>query len=126
MSQVGASLLIETVQTGAWMTRSGGLCHRGRSPLAWHDPAKDLLDQVVSLVTGGNCLADVDRFRDPPGGLIGPVAPASTITRLLSRLVDNNANVLAAINQAHSQIRTIVWEVLGQHQRSQEYPLMSR
>ncbi|HJF15165.1 MAG TPA: hypothetical protein K8V32_10250 [Enteractinococcus helveticum] len=48
--------------------------------MTWHDPAKIVLDQVVSLAVGGTCLADVDRFRDQPGGLFCSVASASTIT----------------------------------------------
>lgn len=113
VSQAGATVLLETI-------KAVGLDHQLRAalapwkkPFAWHDPAKIVLDQVISLATGGDCLADVDRFRNQPGALFGQVASLPTVTRLLADLASDRNHALAAINQARSVVRANAWQAAG-------------
>lgn len=115
VSQAGATVLLETIKTiGLEQALSRQLRPRMK-PLAFYDPAKILLDQVVSLATGGDCLSDVDRFRDQPGQLFGHVASNPTVSRLITQLAGDSDKALAAINRARTQVRAHVWETAGLH-----------
>lgn len=113
VSQAGTTLLVETIKATGLDTALRQTLAPWKKPLAWHDPAKIVLDQVVSLATGGTCLADVDRFRDQPGHLFGPVASAATITRLFAQLAADRNAALAAINHARATVRARVWDAAG-------------
>ncbi|MGO4652259.1 IS1380 family transposase [Arthrobacter sp. 2RAF22] len=85
VSQAGGLVLTETVRaTGLMAALSAGL-EPWRKPFARHDPGKILTDQALSLATGGDCLADVDRLRTQPG-VYGLVASDPTISRLVRTL----------------------------------------
>lgn len=113
VSQAGATVLLDTIKTVGMDRLPCQALAPWKKPLAWHDPAEIVVDQVVSLATGGDCLADVDRFRNQP--LFGTVASASAsaITRLIADLAADRDHVLAAINQARSQIRANAWAAAG-------------
>ena len=73
VSQSGALLLAEAARvTGLGQGLSGGLA-RWRAPRAVHDPGKIVMDLVVALGLGGDCLADVAVLRAEPE-LAGPAA----------------------------------------------------
>jgi hypothetical protein len=69
---------------------AGGLSQalgRWRLPRSVHDPAKVVLDLVVAVALGGDCLADVGVLRAEPA-LFGPVASDPVVTRLITRHAD--------------------------------------
>lgn len=104
VSQAGTTILVETIKAIGLDDALQRTMRPWKKPLAWHDPAKILFDQIVSLAAGGACLADVDRFRDQPGGLFGSVASASTITRLFAQLAADRDAAVAAINRARATV----------------------
>lgn len=113
VSQAGAMVLLETIKTVGMDQQLRQALQPWKKPLAWHDPAKIILDQVISLATGGEFLSDVDRLRDQPGALFGAVASASTITRLIAVLAADRHHSLAAINDARAQVRATAWAAAG-------------
>lgn len=113
VSQAGATVLLETI-------RALGLDHAlsqqlrpWRKPLARHDPGKIVLDQVVSLALGGDCLADIDRLRDQPG-VFGQVASDPTVSRLITTLAAEKPAVLKALNTVRARARAAAWAAAGQ------------
>jgi hypothetical protein len=79
-----------------------------RSSRATHDPAKVLLDVVVAVALGGDCVADSAVVRAQPA-LFGPVASEPTISRLVGRLAADVEVALPAIRAAHADARAAVW-----------------
>lgn len=112
VSQAGTTLLIETLRAvGLDQALRDGL-RPWHKPLARHDPGKILLDQVLSLAIGGDCLADVDRLRDQPR-TFGPVASDPTVSRLLTTLAAEKTAVLTALNTARARARAAAWAAAG-------------
>lgn len=68
------------------------------------DPGK----VVVDLALGGDCLADVGALRAQPG-LLGPVASAPTVSRLLDAVAGDADAALARLRAARAQARAWSW-----------------
>ncbi len=112
VSQAGAVLLIETVKALGMPKALSAALGPWRKPFARHDPGKIVLDLVLSLAMGGDCLADVDRLRTQPG-VFGAVASDPTVSRLIKDLGGDSTAALAAINTARAQIRSRAWAAAG-------------
>jgi len=99
VSQAGAVMLLRTAEkTGLGGALSAALAP-WRKPLATHDPGKILLDLVVSVAVGGDCLADLALLREE-SGVFGAVACDPTVSRLIGTLAGDAPKALAAINTA--------------------------
>jgi hypothetical protein len=79
-----------------------------RPARAVHDPGKTVLDLVVAIALGGDCLADVAVLRAQPE-LFGAVASDPSISRLIDALGVDSAAVIAAIRGARAAARAKVW-----------------
>ena len=108
ISSSGALLLKEA-------TKVAGLEHglvqalsAWRPTRATHDPGKVLLDVVMAVALGGDCLSDVAAVRSQPG-LFGPVASDPTVSRVFAALADDIDEAVAAIRQARADARAVVW-----------------
>ena len=112
VSQAGAVLLTETAKALGLPQALSTALAPWRKEFARHDPGKILLDQALSLATGGDCLADVDRLRSQPG-VFGLVASDPTVSRLVRDLGADKTEVLAAINTARARVRGQAWEAAG-------------
>jgi len=98
VSQAGGLILTNTVRVSGLGTGLSNALSPWRKPFAVHDPGKILTDLGLSLATGGDCLADVDRLRAQPQ-VYGRVASDPTVSRLRTALSTiTPANALAAIN----------------------------
>jgi hypothetical protein len=112
VSHAGAVLLVDTVRAaGLDRALSAGL-EPWRKPTAVHDPAKILLDLVVSLAVGGDCLADIAVLRGAPS-VFGPVASDPTVSRLIATLAGDADRASAAIDTARAAARKTVWSRAG-------------
>jgi hypothetical protein len=78
-----------------------------------HDPGKILLDVVLAVALGGDCLADVGMLRAEPA-VFGPVASDPTVSRLIDVLASAGPKALAAIRTARAHVREHVWKLAGQ------------
>ena len=67
VSQAGGLTLVETVRAGGLDRGLSTALEPWHKPLAVHDPAKVILDLVVTLAVGGDALADVVVLRAEPG-----------------------------------------------------------
>jgi len=85
VGQAGGVLLTETIAAAGLGPAMSAALSGWRKPLAVHDPAKVVLDLAVTLVLGGDCLADVALLRGEPG-LYGPVASDATVSRTITAL----------------------------------------
>lgn len=113
VGQAGGVLLTRTVDvTGLGGSLSSGLA-RWRKRFAVHDPGKIITDLAVSLVLGGDCLADVGLVRSEPG-VYGRVASDPTISRLVARLANDAPAALKAISTARGQARAQAWRLAGE------------
>lgn len=114
VSHAGTILLTRTAEvSGLTGTLSGSLA-RWRKPLATHDPGKIIADLAISLVTGGDCAADIATLRGR-AAVFGPVASDPTVSRLIKDLAVTPTAAVAAIAQARAQTRARVWALLGEH-----------
>lgn len=108
ISSSGLSLLSQTAAViGLPGALSVGLA-RWRKPAAVHDPGKVVLDLVLAITAGGDCLADVSLVRAQPE-LFGQVASDPTISRLIDTLGNDPASAVAAIRVARASARANVW-----------------
>lgn len=73
-----------------------------------HDPGKTVLDLVVAVALGGDCLADIGVVRAQPE-LFGPVASDPTVSRLIDTLAEQPVESIAAIRTARAAARAAVW-----------------
>ena len=64
-----------------------------------HDPGKTVLDLVVAIALGGDCLADAAVVR-AQSELFGTVASDPTVSRLIDSLGDGSAAAITAIRAA--------------------------
>ncbi|WP_051098445.1 IS1380 family transposase [Sporichthya polymorpha] len=111
ISSAGGALLLKT----AVVSGLAGALSRGLAPWrahrAVHDPGKTVLDLVVAIALGGDCLADLALVRAQPE-LFGPVASDPTVSRLIETLAadpDTAKATLGAIRAARAQARAWVW-----------------
>lgn len=112
VSNAGAALLVETLRkVGLDRALSEALAPWMR-PLAVHDPGKIVLDLALSLVIGGDCLADIDQLRAEPA-IFGRVASDPTVSRLVDALAADSRNALAAIASARAAARAAAWRRAG-------------
>jgi hypothetical protein len=79
-----------------------------RAARSVHDPGKTVLDLVVAIALGGDCLADIGVVRAQPE-LFGPVASDPTASRLLDALAEQPVEAVAAIRAARAHARAQVW-----------------
>ncbi|WP_026548932.1 IS1380 family transposase, partial [Arthrobacter sp. Br18] len=115
VSQAGGLILTDTVRASGLGAGLTDALSPWRKPFAVHDPAKILTDLALSLATGGDCLADVDRLRAQPQ-VYGSVASDPTVSRLITALSTTApAKALAAINMARAAARAHVWAAAGEH-----------
>ena len=63
---------------------------RWRQPLALHDPGKIVVDLAVAVALGGDAASDIAVVRAQPG-VFGLVASDPTVSRLISRLAEDDA-----------------------------------
>jgi hypothetical protein len=110
----GGTVITETVATTGLDAALSQALAPWRKPLAIHDPAKVVLDLAVSLVLGGDCLADVAVLRAAPE-VYGPVASDPTVSRTISALAQDAPAALKAINAARQVARTTAWRLAGRH-----------
>ena len=99
------------LQTARVSGLAGGLVRglsRWRTPRSVHDPGKTVLDLVVAVALGGDCLADVAVVRAQPQ-LFGAVASDPTISRLVECLAADPAGAITAIRSARAAARQVVW-----------------
>jgi hypothetical protein len=113
VSQAGGVLLVETARkTGLDQAISAALTPWCKAR-AVHDPGKILLDVVLAVALGGDCLADVGMLRAEPA-VFGPVASDPTVSRLIDVLASAGPKALAAIRTARAHVREHVWKLAGQ------------
>jgi hypothetical protein len=106
-------LLVETVRKSGLDTATSAGLTPWRKPRAVHDPGKVLLDVVLAVALGGDCLADIGMLRAEPG-VFGPVASGPTVSRLIDALAASGEKALTAIRAARSEVRKRVWELAGE------------
>ncbi|UQE75250.1 IS1380 family transposase [Gordonia sp. PP30] len=114
VSHAGAILLTRTAEVSALTAALSRGLGRWRKPLATHDPGKIVADLAVSLVAGGDCLADLATLRGR-NEVFGPVASDPTVSRLIADLAKSPAAAIAAIAGARATARSRVWTLLGGH-----------
>ncbi len=108
LSSAGAALLLETARASGLDRALREQLRPWRSPRAQHDPGKIVLDLIVAIALGGDCLADVAVLRSQPQ-LFGSVASDPTVSRLIATLAGDADAALAALRQAHRQSRATAW-----------------
>ena len=114
VSQAGGRLLTETVRVVGMDRELSAALGPWRLPMAVHDPAKVVLDLAVTLVLGGDCLADIAVLRAEPS-VYGLVASDPTVSRTIDRLAEDAPRALAAIGAARAAARARAWGLAGQH-----------
>jgi hypothetical protein len=77
-----------------------------------HDPGKIVLDLVIAVALGGDCLADAGVLRAEPS-LFGPVACDPVISRLITALAADAPAALRAIGATREQARERAWQLAG-------------
>lgn len=112
VSQAGGVLLTRTAETTGLARAMREALAPWRKPLAWHDPAKIVLDLAVATALGGDCLADAALVRAEPG-VYGPVASDATICRTIATLAGDADRVLRAIAAARRAARAVTWQRAG-------------
>jgi len=108
VSQAGGVLLTSTVRAAGLDVALRRALAPWRPALAWHDPAKVLLDLALTLALGGDACSDLATVRAEPG-VFGPVASDPTLSRTIARLAGDVDKVLAAINTARATARASAW-----------------
>jgi Transposase DDE domain group 1 len=113
VGQAGGVVLVEAIRTSGLDRSLSTALTPWRRPLAVHDPGKIVLDLVVALALGGDCLADVNVLRAEPG-VFGRVASDPTVSRLMDTLADDADHALAAIESARATARQQAWGLAGE------------
>jgi len=112
VSTSGGRLLVQAAQvSGLAAALSQGLAGFA-SNRARHDPGKVLLDLVVTIAAGGECLSDLGVLRAQPQ-LFGAVASDPTVSRLFDSLTVTEqaaAAAIGAIRAAAGAARIGVWQ----------------
>jgi hypothetical protein len=127
VSQAGAVLLLRTAEAVGLTSGLPAALASWRKPLAVHDPGKVLLDLVVAVALGGDCLADIGILRAEPA-VFGLVASDPTVSRTVAALAAEAPKVLAALRSARAAARAAAWEQAGDqgpdHGIDAEHPLI--
>jgi hypothetical protein len=108
ISSSGLSLLVQTAAVSGLADELCAGLSRWRKPTAVHDPGKVVLDLVLAIAAGGDCLADISLIRAQPE-LFGPVASDPTLSRLIDALGADPATAITAIRSARASARAQVW-----------------
>ena len=108
ISSSGAAMLLATAAVSGLAVGLSRALGSWRPARAVHDPGKTVLDLVVAIALGGDCLADVAVLRAQPK-LFGTVASDPSISRLIEALGDDAAAAIAAIRGARAAARAKVW-----------------
>ncbi|GAC59034.1 putative transposase [Gordonia hirsuta DSM 44140 = NBRC 16056] len=90
-----------------------------RKDYAVHDPGKIVLDLVVAMISGGDCVTDLAILRGRES-VFGQVASDPTVSRLISTLAAEPVTALSAIAKARAAARGTVWELAGEHAPSHD------
>ena len=110
----GGVLLTQTVRASGLDTALSQALQAWRAPTAVHDPGKVLTDLALTLVLGGDCLADAALLRGEPE-LFGRVASEATVSRTITALAADTDRAVARIALARKQARARAWAAAGAH-----------
>jgi DDE family transposase len=110
VSQAGAVLLVETVRKAGLDQAISAALAPWQRPRAVHDPGKVLLDVVLAVAMGGDCLADLGMLRAEPAAF-GPVASDPTVSRLIDTLAASGEKALQAVRSARAEVRQRLWQL---------------
>ncbi|MGJ9424197.1 IS1380 family transposase [Aeromicrobium sp. CF3.5] len=108
ISSSGLSLLAQTAAASGLSESLSTELMPWRKPTAVHDPGKSVMDLVLSIAAGGDCLADVSLVRSQPE-LFGQVASDPTISRLIDALGADPVAAVDAIRATRASARAKVW-----------------
>lgn len=108
ISSGGAALLLQTARASGLVEGLSAALSPWRQERSVHDPGKALLDLVVAVALGGDCLADLAVVRAQPE-LFGPVASDPTMSRLVDALAADPEAAIAAIRAARAAARDRAW-----------------
>jgi hypothetical protein len=108
ISSAGAAMLLQTASVSGLRGGLSDALSPWRPARSVHDPGKAVLDLVVAIALGGDCLADVAVVRAQPE-LFGPVASDPTISRLIDTLADEPERAITALRSARAAARARVW-----------------
>jgi hypothetical protein len=108
ISSSGASLLVETARVSGLARELSQQLSPWRSARAVHDPGKVVLDLVMAIALGGDCLADLAVVRGQ-SELFGRAASDPTVCRSVEALAADTQAAVAAIRAARAVARERVW-----------------
>lgn len=108
ISSSGLSLLAQTASVSGLADGLSAGLSPWRKPAATHDPGKFVLDLVLAIAAGGDCLADVSLIRSQ-SELFGQVASDPTISRLVDVLGADAVATGSALRAARASARAKVW-----------------
>ena len=108
ISSGGAAMLLQAAAVSGLAGELSRALSPWRPARSVHDPGKTVLDLVVAIALGGDCLADAAVVR-AQSELFGTVASDPTISRLIEALGDDSAAAIAAIRGARAAARATVW-----------------
>jgi hypothetical protein len=108
ISSGGAAMLLQAAAVSGLADELSRALSPWRLARSVHDPGKTVLDLVVAIALGGDCLADAAVVR-AQSELFGTVASDPTISRLIDALGDDAAAVIPAIRAARAAARAKVW-----------------
>lgn len=109
ISSSGLSLLAQTAEVSGLDDALRTGLSSWRKPTAIHDPGKVVLDLVLVIAAGGDCLADISLVRAQPE-LFGQVASDPTVSRLIDDLGADPVAAVTAIRVARASARARVWD----------------
>jgi hypothetical protein len=104
----GAVMLLRAAAVSGLAAQLSARLAPWRAARAVHDPGKTVLDLVIAVALGGDCLSDVAVVRAQPE-IFGAVASDPTISRLVERLTGDPDAAVAAIRAARAAGRELVW-----------------
>jgi hypothetical protein len=110
--QAGGVVLAETLRVSGLGRDLSAALERWRPSRAVHDPGKVVADLALSLVLGGDCLADIAILRSSPE-VYGPVASDPTVSRTIGVLAKAGPTALRAIRKVRAAARERVWALAG-------------
>jgi len=113
VSHAGAVVLVAAVHAVGLDQALSEALSRWRRPLAVRDPGKIVVDLALSLIIGGDCLADIAQLRAEPA-VFGRVASDPTVSRLVDMLAADAVAAPEAINTARAKVRAGVWRLAGE------------
>jgi hypothetical protein len=104
-SHAGSAALTELADRLGWTAAlSAGMAPTRRRRSA-HDPGQVVRDLIVSIVDGGDCLADLSVLREQPD-LFGEVASLPTAWRVIAAITPERLGIL---REAHRRARERAW-----------------